>query len=542
MFTKALSQISKKRFLIRIFILSIYMLQTPSLWSQLEVKWYATNDRSEQSYARPSIKLDNQENIIYVGSNRVVKYNSLGDVLWFREFLGEAYYGSDDLPFDHLAIDEDNNIYILHNYWNSVFGDSSRRRVFVTKYSSSGHELWSIEFTPANGDYVNNRGASISVDTDKVFVSGSLADDVGPKDGFILCLSALTGVEEWRKTASEDMLNCIVWSRLVVDPVGDIYLGGWIGNSKYCILKCTRNGETMWSVIHDNQTNGHNRLMDMVVSNINGVVVAGHGFTTVNVDDAGDVLWAAMPVSNEPDNITIDRAREILALDDGSVIVTGFHVESHISSSDYDVDPFTIKVNANGNIDWSYGFRANEDENYRQSSNSVAQDIDGDIIIGGTDGGPFSFKFFLNKYSKDGGELIWSFVDESTESPWSEITSLQISSNSEIYVAGIYSGNNERKFMVKKYNSLLTSTDLLDDLTLDFKVYPNPSQDGFFNIYTTDVLDYNVTLTSLGGEKILSGRFFSNENNFDLGSLPSGCYIITISTSESSVSKRIIID
>lgn len=520
-----------------IFLFLFSLIVSTFLRSQLEAKWSAVVDRST---GKPAIKLDSEENIIFVGGNIIIKFDPVGNIIWSKQLSGEAYYGLNELPFDHLEIDESDNIYVLHNYWNSIYGDSMMRSVFINKYSPLGDELWETEFI-VEDIYNSNRGASIKLYEDKVIVAGSIGDYIGPKDGFVLCLDTSNGTEHWRKFSVEDDLNCYTWNR-VVKADENIYLGGQIGNSKYCVLKCNENGETSWSVIYDTQTTSHNKIMDMVISNPNEVIVTGYGFTTVSIDSSGGISWSTVPASSVPDNPSIDKALEIFALEDGGIIITGYHAETYYDILNYDPDAYTIKLSSNGVIEWSYRHRANEDEFDRQSSNSIAQDIDGDIVIGGTDGEGLSYKLLLNKYNKDNGDLIWSFVDEDTDSPWSEITSLQISSNSEIYVAGIFWEYEDSKFMIKKYGTPLTSVNNAPGIVHEIEIYPNPSQNGFLSVSVSEISRYNVTVTNLAGKMIFNSVFSSSENSIDLSNIPSGLYIVSVNTNKGSISKRVFIE
>ncbi|KYG76233.1 putative secreted protein (Por secretion system target) [Roseivirga ehrenbergii] len=73
-----------------------------------------------------------------------------------------------------------------------------------------------------------------------------------------------------------------------------------------------------------------------------------------------------------------------------------------------------------------------------------------------------------------------------------------------------------------------------------FNVYPNPS-DGQFCISQPITKNYKLQINNLSGQTILSLDLNSEKECVDLGSFPTGVYIINLSNSHSSVTGKIII-
>ncbi|NVM34230.1 MAG: SBBP repeat-containing protein [Candidatus Lokiarchaeota archaeon] len=113
------------------------------------------------SYSQ-AITTDSQNNIIYAGTDILTKYNTNGEVLWFR-FLKDIDFLSD------IAIDNKDNIYILEDRTircpDNVFFDGVCQcictAVFVDKYNSSGDFFWEIRCTGCN----SAGGYGISLDS-----------------------------------------------------------------------------------------------------------------------------------------------------------------------------------------------------------------------------------------------------------------------------------------------------------------------------------------------------------------------------------------
>ena len=73
-----------------------------------------------------------------------------------------------------------------------------------------------------------------------------------------------------------------------------------------------------------------------------------------------------------------------------------------------------------------------------------------------------------------------------------------------------------------------------------FSVYPNPSN-GQFCINQPMAKRYKLQINNLIGQTILSLDLNSEKECVDLGNLPTGVYIINLSSSHSSVTGKIII-
>ena len=77
-------------------------------------------------------------------------------------------------------------------------------------------------------------------------------------------------------------------------------------------------------------------------------------------------------------------------------------------------------------------------------------------------------------------------------------------------------------------------------------VYPNPSEGIInINIEENDLTNVEVTITNLIGEVITSKIVKNTSNNklttFDLGNDAAGIYVVTISTENATISKKVIV-
>lgn len=72
-----------------------------------------------------------------------------------------------------------------------------------------------------------------------------------------------------------------------------------------------------------------------------------------------------------------------------------------------------------------------------------------------------------------------------------------------------------------------------------FKVYPNPTIDGFVNIVSTNNEDINVTVYDILGKEVLSSALTNNRLN--VSSLNTGIYMLRITQNNTSTTKKLVI-
>jgi len=149
-------------------------------------------------------------------------------------------------------------------------------------------------------------------------------------------------------------------------------------------------------------------LSDLVTgvqqTNDNGVIVCGYTISTafgdndifiIRYDGSGNILW-----SNLYGGSGNDQATYMEKCGDGGFIVTG-----HTTSFSGTFDPFTIKINASGTIEWTrYYTWWNEDY-----ANNVIQTSDGGFILTGYSNsfGSGGYDVYTLKLDQSGG-IMWA--------------------------------------------------------------------------------------------------------------------------------------
>mgnify|MGYP002013133287 FL=1 len=106
-----------------------------------------------------------------------------------------------------------------------------------------------------------------------------------------------------------------------------------------------------------------------------------------------------------------------------------------------------------------------------------------------------------------------------------------LASGEELYVAGVSEILN-----VNDYN---TQTANSEDKII---IYPNPTK-GFFTIASEEnLILYNLEILDFSGKNILRKDIGSKSANFDISNLSKGLYIVKIKTTESVITKKIILN
>jgi hypothetical protein len=167
----------------------------------------------------------------------LAKYTPQGTLIWLKHFGG---VGNDAAKA--LAIDSQNNIFVVGNFQNTVdFGGGaitavSSIEMFVVKYASSGSYVWANHYSGLTSDV----GASVAVDgSDNVVVLAdcgynanfggvpmSPAGGAADIDAALGKLSGSTGAVIWAKR-----FGGVNWENaraVAVDSAGDIAVTGYV--------------------------------------------------------------------------------------------------------------------------------------------------------------------------------------------------------------------------------------------------------------------------------------------------------------------------
>jgi hypothetical protein len=534
----------------KLFFFSALIIFINSINGQLLKEWsrtYIVNDET----ARPAIKFDFEQNLIVSSGKVIVKYDTLGNELWSKQF--------DSAVNDLFLTDDSCNIYITrtlityqthHN--SDIISDTTMYVVKSTKYDKFGNEKW-FKTYQYYFNYPRDQVASITLDTmNNLYIAGTSIDSLDVGNTFLLKYTMSDGTEKWRRIHN-DPENAAFSSDNGIsakcDLSGNIYLGA---NSRtanmweYYLLKYDSSGILLHTGRYENPDVYMNQLEKMVITSNNDIVMTGLYYTTASFDSTCNLKWAYTPPVYLPENIIgRDDIQDIIADNNGNVYVTGLHC--FYVDEDEDNDIYSLKFDALGNLKWEDRYGPNDIKKQGRGY-TIGIDLLEFIYIAGISfsyvNGYTNHNSILLKYNNQTGENVWSFIDEQNPSAFDEITSIQIDKNSNIYSVGVNELPSGYQLLVSKYLQVpytSSNNDITDNESI--KVYPNPAKSVVFIDLTNLASNGRINLKVINSV----GQIVLLKNNIEkkiiqINQLQKGIYIVNIETDQKILLKKLIIN
>jgi hypothetical protein len=488
------------------------------------------------------LKIDNNDNIYVAGgfSSYVVKYNSLGELLWSASIPGRSIYD--------LTIDNQGNVYIT----GRIVAD-----LFAAKYNTDGILQWqTIEFMNIDR---HNVGMCITTDMEgNAYVAGVCDLDMPSQEDYITLKYDSSGHRLWSQRYNGGINSYSEWpTSIAIDNSQNVIVTGCSmgpsGSYYDCAtVKYDDNGNQLWVTRFDGEGHGDfaNALTldnndNIYITGSTGTSLYGSDYLTIKYDINGNLVWWTSydgPVQGN------DEASAICISNDGFVYVTGYSNGSG-TSEDY----ATIKYTASGGGQmWvrrynypSYPYP------YWEEAKSIAVDDGNNILVAGLSGNSVQISTATIKYDSNGDQ---KWVTRSQEIV---ANSIDHDSFNGVYVAGYsgvepcnryttikYSGGNLIDWEPSKVTEFKTTLPLTSRLN---PAYPNP-----FNATTTltyiiptaariSLSIYDVTgrcVTTLVDGNRDAG---SHQLTFDGSKLPSGEYFASLKAGRFSNVQKLIL-
>lgn len=520
-----------KKICITIIIIFQYLTSSGQLQENWSRTFLANEDNFYSNY--PKLKIDNDQNLIVVGGSYIIKYDTLGNELWWDEFEGKAFFADPGDGNDHFFIDDENNIYVLSNkvaYTNNY--DTTITVVNTRKYSPTGEEIWMSEYR-YDENYSQDLGSSIVVDDEEVFITGSSIDTINYCDVFLICYDRGTGTEKWRTTYHDRRADCDRGNRIKINVSGDIIIGGKSTasrNNEYLLLKYDRTGSLQWIRRYEDLGFIVNLLSDIILTSDNNIVMTGHFYMTVGFSNEGHKLWDYAPESNLPPTTGSDRAKDIIAMENGDVLITGYHTD-YIDNK-VDTDILTMRINKNGSVIWSARHDLENVFKY-DHGNAISVDQNDDVFIGGQtnlfQGDDYNRNFIILKYDGNTGELLWEFIDYQNIIGDDVVYSIYVSPSNAIYVTGVNYEDGKFQYVTKKYEEQIVAVEGLKKQNLDYVLLPNPSKSSFeINSKSGFGKKLNIEVFDLLGKSIMQINNYKLGEEINLNGITNGVYFVRI--------------
>ena len=451
----------------------------------------------------------------------LLKYNTAdGNLVWRRDFQGDVNAVNNRMDFSPAVLDSQNNLHIIVGFQygthlNSLitvpnsYNSTQNYQYYLVKYNSDGNIVGTPTLLPLQGattfyaGYLNfiydetnaryylggsrnfegsgSNGTSLSYNN--ISIAGS---------GFLLAFSSTTFNELWRRefTTTSTIGGNFIYG-LKKDPVtSDIYISG------------------KFSRVSNTVSFGSDFTFSTPLTGQIGYVMK---LGTTNT--SSNIIWSSYPtsLSDGSTQVAIENARMPITINDNEVLFAKGSIRETwgnfpmIRPTNVRTDPLVVKFNkTTGVVTGTHevlGSGASEEH-----FTAIATDNDGNIMLGG----------FIN------GQL---FTDPNDGVP--TISNVATATKSNFFFA---------KLANTACSALSTAETKIEDSQISF--YPNPTQD-FVKVSTKNSLQ-DYAIYSVSGQLLKNGKFQNNENKIPMHSLPSGNYIINITTDKGKLSGKVI--
>ena len=319
----------------------------------------------------------------------LTKFDSSGSEVWTSQI------GTQNLDYSYsVAVDGSGNAYIS-GYTSGVIGSSSAGGydAFLTKFDSSGNEVWSSQIGSSSGDF----SFSVAVDgSGNVYISGSTSGVLGSSykgndDAFLTKFDS-SGSELW--TQQIGTLNWDYSFSVAVDGSGNSYISGWTegvlgdssaGGRDAFLTKFDSSGDEVWTSQIGSASNDHSLsvavdgsgnsyISGLTYGDLGGTNAGGADAFLTKFDSLGSEVWTSQ-IGTSGDDIS----RSVAVDASGNVYISGYTLGVLGDSSAGGADAFLTKFDSLGDEVWTsqIGSAGND------FSRSVAVDALGNAYISG---------------------------------------------------------------------------------------------------------------------------------------------------------------
>lgn len=478
----------------------------------------------------------------------LVKYNSLGNVIWARR---EGDSGND--VGQDIVCDVNGNIYISGFFRSPTitFGTTTLTNqgltdMFIVKFDPAGNVIWarsaggsgyeegrSIDVNAAGDPYVAGIFSSVSVNFGNSTLNNS---NTGTNDLYIVRYDA-SGNDLWAANASATGTESA--EEIAVDGTGNAYITGYYNGSS-----CDFGNGPLANV---------NSTPDAYVAKF---------------DPNGNIVWADA-ISGSGDQygrgISLDASGNVYAT--GTFTGASLSIGSFTLTNNGSSDIYTVSYSSSGTVTWAVGAGGATSDYVT----SIHADNSGNTyLIGNYSSNPFVFgsstlipsnsnddPIFLLKYTS-GGSPSWGMSLGSTTSQdnGANVTSDQ---NNNIYITGSFSSSSiafGTNTLLLTSNSLASTYDVflaqlgssnpkgINQVTISEQIhfYQDPLTGELILKLDAELLKYNPALSIYNsiGQEVYSSEVGLETNHYYLSELSCGVYFYRLDFGQKIMTGKIL--
>lgn len=498
------------------------------------------------SFQSPSLTFDtitlNQSGS---GSNFIVKFNSFGIAEWGKRLPYNCYARA-------ISTDINGNVFITGTYFNTSptfdtvtlvnYGTSD---IFIVKYNASGNVLWAKSSGSINGEDAKN----ISVDNSgNVFVTGNFLGN-SFTIGNVTLYNSGAGNTNDIFVASYDMDGNFIWAKSA----------GGLNNDRSSSIKVNNLGEVY------------------VTGEFSSDTMIFESDTLINASSSNDVFIAMLDASSggldwatRAGGADIDVGYSIATDILGNAYICGEYYDAPATFGTYTLtnngaaDFFIVKYDRSGNTVWAKGFGGL----YSDYPGLIHYDLNGNIYVTSTFYSPSinfgnnititnpyfnSENMYVVKLNSTNGQALWGESIGGIDDEWGSSVTSDIFGN--VFVAGNFGSYTISLDSIVFTNVGLTVTNDLFlaklSTTVDVKeslnflnsitVFPNPNNGNFIARTNVEIIEGEILIYNLLGEKIYSEIYNGKEINI-ASNLANGLYFVQIIDASENLSCKLLVE
>ncbi len=523
----------KRKFTLVIFYFCFFTFYSAA---QPTLEWAARYERlSGSSGIANQMALDKVGNCYVLGNSIsnggqaiLIKYNTAGDTLWTRNYIGAA-------NVDVIA-DSVGNVYIT-GYIGPSFGPYD---IYIIKFNPNGIQQWLKIYDSGGSDLPSGL---INDNQGNILMSGLSGNES------IIIKYQPNGDTAWTRKYSEPGYRFPART-IDIDKNNNIYIGGGkvnISNNaqNFYVIKYDSNGLFKWINSHSlNNIEILNKVKTDQNYNLYATGISVNGrILTVKYDSSGIEKWQRIysgpAAGDEPSDIGIDNS--------GNIIITGYSAGIGAGNTDY----VTIKYNTLGDSIWvkRYNGTANSDD---EAYSMVLDDSDNIYVTGRSINTGVSWDYTTIKYNPNGLQTWIGIYNNQSANADDIANKIAIDKNNNIYVTGMSDrGGLIYDYLTIKYSQTVGVIISSETVTTNFKIdqnYPNPFNPVTFikyeimkNNMQTKLVVYDITgkeLVTLVNQIQNKGKY---NYEFNAVNFTSGVYFYKLSANEFTKTKKMLL-
>jgi hypothetical protein len=468
----------KKSFL---FLIIFTITSTNLIIAQVSQDWakYYFTPQPQYTIYPTVIALDSSGNVYSAGGGgiwSIVKYNSYGNQLWYRN-----YNLNSDYP-KYIAIDPNGDVYLAGyvgamllvkvsragiilwqrtfkgngsgNSWisglyvtpsgypivgGSIYNNGSKQDFCVVKFSPEGDTIWSNYYNTQN-DNIDYATSFAHSKDGNICVTGYTINNTQAMDArYLAVMFDSSGNFKWSQIYG-DIDSGYYANDAAIDNSGNVLMTGdfyvRLGNPSFGTVKFSSDGIFKWvKSFHDSSNNAWG--YKIVTDNNKNVIIAGSGgynsqayLTTVKYDSSGNLLWNKYFHEINDSTTNIGLGGNNLACDNsGNIYLTGTYKIRYWPPPAID-GMFTLKYRPDGSINWIM----TKSGNYNNRGAALVLNKNGNVFsVGSSFDSTGIGGFITTKYSQTVGiinqnETINSFeLFQNYPNPFNPITNVKFS-------------------------------------------------------------------------------------------------------------------